>query len=588
MSVYCIINQTMRLSDPTRKVNLAEPLAYSNQRAHAFRVTVVGEDGETPADLSGVGCTGRFYKVKSDETVLPILGTISGNTAEVILPASCYTTPGRFTFTMDLAASSEDDEALLDAYAALDMSEVSARDTTIGAVMNMVFGLGNVNLLTRPQVNAADLGSAGYSGAGTGTATVFSVEYYLGSGTGVDYSYPKNVILHLTPIKADGTIVTKTDLESYINTTLKTTASIAEMLTVDNARNGGLGLILWVQPVTGWTQEQKDLGTDWDTYLSNMQAAYYLADTTTMPTKAQLETMYTAGHGETWTEIRTVLWVDGIVERVQDGTIIDPGTPVGNITQVITAANAAANSAISAAANANAAATRADNAVSYSVQTGKSEEAKANARKNIGAVEPDFVNALHGLVDYDFSTPGTRSVGSANFTRSGILLAISGSNETSTTPVRARLNGGFNVIGTSTVPSGWGTGLALTAGHTYRWTVRQVRGTATKPPLARVYAEGSFTDIGGTAADSERNSVYTFTYASTPVNLCMVYSRSGGGASFTDCAYECTLTDENSDRDLPPAPTTAGTYTLKVTVANGIPSYAWVSDALLTSGGESE
>jgi len=104
MSVYCVINQTMRLSDPTRKVILNEPLAYSNTRAHAFRVTVLAEGSSEPADLSSVGCVGQFYKMKANETVMPINGTVNAETgvAEIILPASCYTTPGRFTFTMDL------------------------------------------------------------------------------------------------------------------------------------------------------------------------------------------------------------------------------------------------------------------------------------------------------------------------------------------------------------------------------------------------------------------------------------------------------------------------------------------------------
>ena len=98
--VYCIVNKTMQLSDRTQKTNINEPLAYDNALAHAMRVTVVNDDG--PEDLSGVGVVGNFKK-SNGETVTPINGTVSGNVAEVILPASCYVTPGRFEFTLNLS-----------------------------------------------------------------------------------------------------------------------------------------------------------------------------------------------------------------------------------------------------------------------------------------------------------------------------------------------------------------------------------------------------------------------------------------------------------------------------------------------------
>lgn len=100
--VYCIVNKTMQLSDRTQKTNINEPLAYDNALAHAMRVTVVNDDG--PEDLSGVGVVGNFKK-SNGETVTPINGTVSGNVAEVILPASCYVTPGRFEFTLNLSKS---------------------------------------------------------------------------------------------------------------------------------------------------------------------------------------------------------------------------------------------------------------------------------------------------------------------------------------------------------------------------------------------------------------------------------------------------------------------------------------------------
>ena len=59
---------------------------------------------------------------------------------------------------------------------------------------------------------------------------------------------------------------------------------------------------------------------------------------------------------------RTILWVNGTVERNISTLVVDPGTPVGNITQAIADATDAASAASTAAAAANAAA---DDAEAY-------------------------------------------------------------------------------------------------------------------------------------------------------------------------------------------------------------------------------
>lgn len=102
--VFCIVNHARKLSTPTRKVQMAEPLAYSNTLAHSFRFTAFTDDDEE-ADLTGAGVVGNFLKADGD-TITPIIGTASGNVAEVILPESCYLTPGRFKFTMDITEGS--------------------------------------------------------------------------------------------------------------------------------------------------------------------------------------------------------------------------------------------------------------------------------------------------------------------------------------------------------------------------------------------------------------------------------------------------------------------------------------------------
>lgn len=99
-NVYCIVSQTVRLSDPTKKTQLQTPLAYNNNQAHSMRVIVLEDDG-TDADLTGVSVIGNMLRADGN-TVFPITGTVTGNVAEVTLPVSCYVVPGRFKFTLDL------------------------------------------------------------------------------------------------------------------------------------------------------------------------------------------------------------------------------------------------------------------------------------------------------------------------------------------------------------------------------------------------------------------------------------------------------------------------------------------------------
>ena len=105
MSVHCLVEATARLDEPTREKHLPTPLMYSNVDAHAMRLTVVNNDG-TPADLTDVAASATFLR-SDNSTVEPILGEITGNVVEVILPGSCYTVPGRFEFSLNLAYGTE-------------------------------------------------------------------------------------------------------------------------------------------------------------------------------------------------------------------------------------------------------------------------------------------------------------------------------------------------------------------------------------------------------------------------------------------------------------------------------------------------
>lgn len=231
------------------------------------------------------------------------------------------------------------------------------------------------------------------------------------------------------------------------------------------------------------------------------------------------------------------LHATGTVRRTKTGEIIVPGDPLPDVDQIRTL-------------------------------LGDLNEAINNAEALIG-------NALRGILDYGYGTPGSASVGSANYTRNGILLEINGSNGNSQTAIKIRLNGEISAAGSTTAPAAWATALTLADGHTYRWKVRQVSGVSNKSPMARVYLGRSFTTTG-TNEDGAYESVCTFVYQTgNPVNLCMVYARSGG-AEFTDCVYECILTEVYGERDIPAIPSGDGTYTLQVTVADGVPTYAWV------------
>ena len=101
MNVYCVIEETKRISDPTKKKWLPYALYWTEEKAHAFRLHVLNDDG-SDADLTNVGVTGEFYH--NGVTIQPIQGSKSGNTAEVILEPACYATPGEFTFTMSLTS----------------------------------------------------------------------------------------------------------------------------------------------------------------------------------------------------------------------------------------------------------------------------------------------------------------------------------------------------------------------------------------------------------------------------------------------------------------------------------------------------
>ncbi|MCM1216510.1 MAG: tape measure protein [Alistipes sp.] len=85
--------------------------------------------------------------------------------------------------------------------------------SNIGESMKLEFQTGNVDLLARPLIDAAELVKKGWEDVGEGIATVFSSQY------GVKQD-GKEVEILVTPILPDGTVLSPNELEDYVTNTL--------------------------------------------------------------------------------------------------------------------------------------------------------------------------------------------------------------------------------------------------------------------------------------------------------------------------------------------------------------------------------
>lgn len=84
----------------------------------------------------------------------------------------------------------------------------------IGDEMTAAFGNGNVDLLARPQIDAAKLVAAGWKDAGEGIATIFSSQFGIQDASG------KETEILVTPILPDGTVLSETELQDYVDNVL--------------------------------------------------------------------------------------------------------------------------------------------------------------------------------------------------------------------------------------------------------------------------------------------------------------------------------------------------------------------------------
>lgn len=129
-------------------------------------------------------------------------------------------------------------------------SEAGAADA--GSEMLRLFN-GNVDLLSRPLIDAAELIKKGWEDAGEGIATVFSSQYGITDASG------KTVEILVTPILPDGSVMTPQELEDYIYGQLENAENI---LAADN-----LGIVI-----------ATDVAADSGEILHKLQEIYYDID----------------------------------------------------------------------------------------------------------------------------------------------------------------------------------------------------------------------------------------------------------------------------------------------------------------------
>ena len=188
-------------------------------------------------------------------------------------------------------------------------------------IQTKYFTLGNVDLLNRPTVSSETMSAKGWEVEPGETATVYTCSYHAGS-QGV--SWPQNIIVHITPIRQNGTVLTPEQLDSYIDTILAN-STVVDALAADNER---YGLVLWIQTgITNWTAGD-ELAETYDDLLHRLQAVYYLGDDD-MPTEAEIRA---------FTE--TAFTIRAWIKRSNKTTVQAAGQKSGNQAWVVLPATA--------------------------------------------------------------------------------------------------------------------------------------------------------------------------------------------------------------------------------------------------------
>lgn len=159
--------------------------------------------------------------------------------------------------------------------------------------------LGNVLLKARKVIDTADLVAKGWGEAEGDIATLFSQTFSAGnqSEDNYDWEYNKNVVIDVTPILPDGTVLTPGELEDYIDSLIN---SGTDILSADSVANGGKGLVLRVSDVNGSLDDAYEESHNFLENLHEQQAEYY-------------ESGLAMGDA----------WIDGIVESLRGAGVSD-------------------------------------------------------------------------------------------------------------------------------------------------------------------------------------------------------------------------------------------------------------------------
>ena len=135
---------------------------------------------------------------------------------------------------------------------------------------------GNVDLLNRPLVSGKKMQAAGWNDVPVDdTATVFSSTFSAGNQSqGYDYNFNQNVIIDITPIRSDGSVLSPSSLESYVQTVI--TSSIANNRSLMQEDAQRYSIFLRVVPVTGSLDNAYAEDETWTVALHDQQEEYYL------------------------------------------------------------------------------------------------------------------------------------------------------------------------------------------------------------------------------------------------------------------------------------------------------------------------
>lgn len=145
----------------------------------------------------------------------------------------------------------------------LGASEQFRKMIEAGRQMLDMFGDGNVDLLTRPLVDAAELVKKGWEDTGTGIATVFSYQRQIEDSNG----HPIEILV--TPILPDGTVLSEDELNQYIDEKIWGANDILAaddkgiIIKVGASEDGSMGEVLHdLQAIYYMTDQPIDLNVD--------------------------------------------------------------------------------------------------------------------------------------------------------------------------------------------------------------------------------------------------------------------------------------------------------------------------------------